>query len=790
MSRTKGTLGLSSNIEPSMNAPLDGREVTGTKTDLTSTSAFPYFYEGMTVYVKDEQKSYQLKGADPTDASNWVEVGSDAYDDTAIKQRVSDIEDVIPNDATEQNQLATADDIPDVSNFITNAVNDLLNYYLKSETYTKTEVNQLIAALSGIQFEVVATLPTENIKTNVIYLVPSEDPQTSNVKDEYINLDGTSAGWEIIGSTDIDLSGYVTTQALNTALADYTTTTNLTTMLAAKADASTVSAILDGASIDSFADVESALADKVSKSSTAGLLKNDGTVDESQYLTQTDVDNKANKVANATTGHFASLTATGDIQDSGKGESDFLTQHQDITGKADKVANATTDNFAALDANGNLKDSGIGAGDLVSDIEDLSDIDITTPADGDSLIYDETNQKWVNGRGAGGSDIQVKTMPEATLDNMGQIVQFVGDTTADYVNGKFYKSTAEDYSIKDPVAANISYELQGGTAGWTIANTTAAFDGNDSTYASFKLPHNVSGATWALMAYDTELHVYPLQAKIKLYIYSGNVNLALNISVQGSNGSEWTTLASEALPAHDYNVDYSYDKTLTIPQGENTYSKYRLYISDTTSGTTMKDIYIYTFDIIGYSDYYWGQIPAYTIKDSSDESYPVRNNLKFSGDLEVSDDSENDETEVAPHRLTSEELADICSPLPAGTANLPVLFDESGAEYVVGRYVNSQGKWKPMYQKIVNMTSPSSKGVFTISELPNIDTLTNIDGYMKPSNGWRARINSWQTSSSYTFINFNGNTQQFYFSSDSNEYLSCSMCLILQYTKSTDTYQD
>ena len=112
---------------------------------------------------------------------------------------------------------------------ITNAVDDLVNYYKKTETYTKTEVDNLISAISSMSFEVVSVLPTTNIRTDVIYLVPSSDPQTSNVKDEYINLDGTTSGWELIGSTAIDLSGYVTTSDLNTALASYVQSSSLGT---------------------------------------------------------------------------------------------------------------------------------------------------------------------------------------------------------------------------------------------------------------------------------------------------------------------------------------------------------------------------------------------------------------------------------------------------------------------------------------------------------------------------------------------------------------------------------
>ena len=122
-----------------------------------------------------------------------------------------------------------------IANFITKSVDDLVNYYLKSETYTKAEVQQLIAAVKQFTYQSVATLPTASADTmNIIYLVPSSDPQTQNVKDEYITIatteqDVTTYAWEKIGSTDIDLSGYYTSAqtdaaisaALNTALASY-----------------------------------------------------------------------------------------------------------------------------------------------------------------------------------------------------------------------------------------------------------------------------------------------------------------------------------------------------------------------------------------------------------------------------------------------------------------------------------------------------------------------------------------------------------------------------------------
>ncbi len=138
-----------------------------------------------------------------------------------------------------------------------------------------------------------------------------------------------------------------------------------------KANADAITAIKDGTTIDSFGDVETALADKISKSQTAGLVKNDGTIDTTTYVS--DISGKADKVTSATNGNFAGLDNNGNITDSGSKASDFLTSHQDISGKADKVTSATSGDFAGLDANGNLTDSGKKASDFAtpSDVQNV-----------------------------------------------------------------------------------------------------------------------------------------------------------------------------------------------------------------------------------------------------------------------------------------------------------------------------------------------------------------------------------------------------------------------------------
>lgn len=81
--------------------------------------------------------------------------------------------------------------------FITNAVNDLVNYYKKGE------VDSLLAALHSISMQVVETLPDSDQKENVIYLVPAKGPNGENAKDEYIWVEGK---WELIGTTRIAIT--------------------------------------------------------------------------------------------------------------------------------------------------------------------------------------------------------------------------------------------------------------------------------------------------------------------------------------------------------------------------------------------------------------------------------------------------------------------------------------------------------------------------------------------------------------------------------------------------------
>lgn len=87
--------------------------------------------------------------------------------------------------------------------FVDKMVSDLENYYLKSETYTKDEIDNKLSLVPRFSVKVVQTLPTENISETTVYLVPSGEDEYS-LYTEYINVDGL---WEILGTQKYAFSG-------------------------------------------------------------------------------------------------------------------------------------------------------------------------------------------------------------------------------------------------------------------------------------------------------------------------------------------------------------------------------------------------------------------------------------------------------------------------------------------------------------------------------------------------------------------------------------------------------
>lgn len=137
------------------------------------------------------------------------------YTDNTIPKKVSQLE----NDEkylkdADLSQFAKKTNLPtkvsELENdlkFVDNTVNDLVNYYLKTETYTRQEVLDLANKLPKFTILPVEVLPSENISTTTIYLVKIESEDETNIHEEYIYV---NEKWELIGNTKVDLSQYYT----------------------------------------------------------------------------------------------------------------------------------------------------------------------------------------------------------------------------------------------------------------------------------------------------------------------------------------------------------------------------------------------------------------------------------------------------------------------------------------------------------------------------------------------------------------------------------------------------
>lgn len=134
----------------------------------------------------------------------------------------------------------------------------------------------------------------------------------------------------------IDTNTYLTEHQ---SLANYMTSTQINTLLTDKADVSDIPTKTSDLTNDS---------NFITTSNTSGLIKNDGSIDTTQYLSQhQDISGKANSAdlaIVATTGSYNDLTGKPTIPTTTNeltNNSGFLTSHQDISGK-ENISNKVT----------------------------------------------------------------------------------------------------------------------------------------------------------------------------------------------------------------------------------------------------------------------------------------------------------------------------------------------------------------------------------------------------------------------------------------------------------------
>lgn len=251
MARGKGTANLAASLEVLAGAPLDARTVVNTIADLTDPASFPYSYIGLPVYVVSEEKIYTLKSDDTTKIENWKVIGADVeipefdngkyikvdelpesgegknvyllkngdnYDQYVWDENehdwinlnsstAIDLEGYVTEDDlnTTLTNYATKEDLENIDLDVDTTIfatkseleTELENYYPKTETYTKTEIDEKIDAI-----------PSSGTGTDV----DLTDYYTKTEVDELIE------GIDIPSGSETDLSNYYNKSEVDTAL--------------------------------------------------------------------------------------------------------------------------------------------------------------------------------------------------------------------------------------------------------------------------------------------------------------------------------------------------------------------------------------------------------------------------------------------------------------------------------------------------------------------------------------------------------------------------------------------
>lgn len=264
--------------------------------------------------------------------------------------------------------------IPDVDNFITNTVRDLVNYYTKTQIDSQIDTLEgQISAIPKFAIQVVESLPDSDISATTIYLLKTSETETGNLYTEYIYV---NSAWESLGTQKLDLSDYVTTTALNEAIANflvesdvqelidtaleaYTKTSELAAIatsgnLADAAQDATHRVVTDAEKATWNAKQDALTFDEAPTASSANPVKSGG------VKTAIDaVQNAVNGVIDGTTpvAKATEATSAGSAESAAK-----LTTARAISLSGDVTGTVNFDGSAPASINTTLKNSGVTAG--------------------------------------------------------------------------------------------------------------------------------------------------------------------------------------------------------------------------------------------------------------------------------------------------------------------------------------------------------------------------------------------------------------------------------------------
>ena len=401
----------------------------------------------------------------------------------------------------------------------------------------------------------------------------------------------------------------------------------------------------------------------------------------------------------------------------------------------------------ASDTNKYLKSDGtwatVSGGGGATDLDDLSDVDITTPSNGQVLKYNSTSQKWENGTGGGGaSDLDDLTDVDITSPTGGQILK--------------YNSTTQKWENVDASSGG-RRDLFGDIDTLAISSRYAS----GSLSGTFAFSMDESDDTWS-----TNVTIYNSTA-IDLTDYD-ELEFDVTITSQSGYGAFWLTLSE---------TKYTWDG--------NSFPTIYLYknsaIKITESGTYTVDVsnligdyYIYLGGTTGKPDVGYGDCSnSYNggITGSVSSLYGIIDGANHPEVIEIE--------WTAYNALTPQEQADptkqyFVKNIPSGSGSAyysPLIYSTDERE--VGVWTDG----KPLYQKtiILNSVVQCTSGSWTDLSVSSLDIDKVICAESLGEDGvyWQAMSARYYQSS----LNL-------YNSRGSDVYIKY---VTLRYTKTTDT---
>lgn len=171
--------------------------------------------ETLPTYIHNKSTKYLLNegedGTSPYATEDFVKKNGGKIDSILVNDEELPIEDK----KVKIKVPVKISDLLNDKNFISNTVDNLINYYSKSETYSKEEINERLTAIPKFKIQIIEELPTVKISESTIYLLKRTDAEFSDFYEEYIYI---NALWEKIGSTKIDLKNYYTASQIDILL--------------------------------------------------------------------------------------------------------------------------------------------------------------------------------------------------------------------------------------------------------------------------------------------------------------------------------------------------------------------------------------------------------------------------------------------------------------------------------------------------------------------------------------------------------------------------------------------